>query len=426
MERKKLRILWTVNLIPRPFAEKTGAGKSVLGGWVEAMAEQVGKDKSFELAIACKCDLPEKRFEEIDGVKYYTLNYPKRRAEAELLKRCEEIADDFKPDIIHIEGTEFLHSKVMLSVAKKRGIKNVVSAQGILNGQYDYQCGQLPIDDFIFSASPTKIFAGWVLHLRKTRWYKPRMKTEREVLKAADNFLGRTTWDRAHLYALNPDAPYYLCRRNLRQPFYEKDWNLQGVEKHSIYVGNGYFALKGLHYMLMAMPMLVKEYPDVKLYVAGVSPLEKRDRRPIFKRGYSAYLGKLIKDLGIGDHVVFTGPLKAEEVAERLSKTHVYALTSSIENSPNTLGEAMMIGTPCIASYVGGVPDMATDGKEALFYRNDDPVLLAWNVKKIFDDDSLALSLSENARARARINHDAALNYGDLLKAYEKIFKGER
>ncbi|MBO4323579.1 MAG: glycosyltransferase family 4 protein [Clostridia bacterium] len=424
METGTLKILWAVNLIPVVFAEKAGVKTSVLGGWVEAMAAQFEEEKDFELAVACKCDLAEKRSESIDGIKYYTLNYRKKRTEAELIKRCEEIIDDFKPDIIHIEGTEFLHSKVMLEIARKRGIKNVVSAQGILNGQYNYQCGQLPIDDFIFSASLTKIFAGWVLHLRKTRWYKPRMKTERKVLEAAENFLGRTTWDRAHLYDINPKASYYSCNRILRRPFYEKEWKIDDIDRHSVYVGNGYFALKGLHYMLMAMPSLIREYPDIKLYVAGVSPIDKNDKRPIFKKGYSAYLGKLIKDLGIGDHVVFTGPLKAEEVAERLSKTHVYVLTSAIENSPNTLGEAMMIGTPCVASYVGGVPDMAKDGEEALFFRNDDPALIAWNLKKIFDDDDLEAKLSENAKKRARITHDAKLNFKNLINAYNEIMKG--
>ena len=424
-----MKILWTVNLLPVPFANKIGVKTSVLGGWVESMASKFSSEAEYELAIACKCDLKDKRFESVDGISYYTLNYSKKHAEAELKKRCEEIVEEFKPDLIHIEGTEFLHSKVMLYVAKEKNIKCVVSAQGILNGQYNYQCGQLQIDDMMFSSSLTKIFTAWILHLRKTRWYKPRMKTEKDVLKNAEYFLGRTTWDRAHLYAINKDAKYFSCNRILRSPFYEKNWDKEKIERHSIYVGNGYFALKGLHYVLEAMPELIREYPDVKLYVAGVSPIDKNDKRPFFKRGYSAYLAKLIKDLKIENHIEFTGPLKAEGVAERLSKTHVYVLCSAIENSPNTLGEAMMIGTPSVASYVGGVPDMAKDGIEALFFRNDDSALLAWNIKRIFDDDELALKLSENAKARAKITHDGDKNFKDLLKAYEEISKsavGER
>ena len=125
------------------------------------------------------------------------------------------------------------------------------------------------------------------------------------------------------------------------------------------------------------------------------------------------------------DHIEFTGALNAEQVAEKLTHVHAYVLCSTIENSPNTLGEAMMVGTPCVASYCGGVPDMAVDGKEALFYRSNDPALLAWAVKRIFDDDNLALSLSQNAPKHARITHDPQRNAEALLSAYKAIHNNE-
>ncbi len=96
-------------------------------------------------------------------------------------------------------------------------------------------------------------------------------------------------------------------------------------------------------------------------------------------------------------------------------------LTSVAENSPNTLGEAMLVGTPCISAYVGGAPDMAEDGTEALFYRSDDPALLAWCVKRIFDDDALAAELSANARRKARQTHNAEANAQTLYNVYRDI-----
>ena len=134
-------------------------------------------------------------------------------------------------------------------------------------------------------------------------------------------------------------------------------------------------------------------------------------------------LEKLIKDLNVQDHIVFTGPLKAEQVAEKLSRVHTYVLCSAIENSPNTLGEAMCIGTPCVSAYVGGVSDMAVDGEDALFYRNDDSALLAWNIKQIFDNDDLALKLSENGKKHARITHDADTNSKALYDIYKSILE---
>ena len=170
-----------------------------------------------------------------------------------------------------------------------------------------------------------------------------------------------------------------------------------------------------------ALPELIREYPDIKVYVAGHKPFG--EKKALVKKGYGAYLKQRIDKLGVGDHIVFTGPLSAEEVASRLAGVHAYVLTSVAENSPNTLGEAMLVGTPCISSYVGGAPDMAAEGKEALFYRSDDPALLAWCVKRIFDDDGLALRLSAYARERALVTHDAARNAATLYGVYQSILK---
>lgn len=420
-----MRVLWTVNLIPSPAAVQLGVKTEVLGGWVESMASELCKNKDIELAVACKCDSSINFRTEADGVLYYSLGYSSSDSAESIGIRCNDILSDFNPDIVQIEGTEFLHAKAMLDVCKNKNIPVVVSMQGILNGQYAYQCGQLPVDDMMFSKSLTDIFAAWILHLRKRLWYKPRMKPEREIIENAEYILGRTTWDRAHSYAINPYAKYYSCNRILRKPFYENNWDINKMQRHSIYVGNGYFALKGVHYVVMALPQLIREYPDVKLYVAGHKPYSDDDKRSVIKKGYGAYLKKLIKDLGVEDYIEFTGPLKAEQVASKLATVNAYVLCSAIENSPNTLGEAMIVGTPCVSAYVGGASDMAQDGKEAMFYRNDDPKLLAWQVKQIFDNDNLALDLSENGKKRAVITHDAKLNADKLYFAYNDILKGE-
>ena len=387
------------------------------------MASRLKKIENVELAIACKTEKANQFDQVIDGIRYFSLGYDNKTKLNELESTCTDIINKFQPDIVQVEGTEFLHAKAMLNVGNGKKIPTVVSLQGILNGQYQYQCGQLQIDDMMFSRSLKNFFTAWILHLRKTRWFKPRMKTERETISKANYLIGRTTWDRAHAYKLNPEARYFTCSRILRPPFYEKTWDINQIEKHTLYVGNGYYALKGLQYVIEALPQLIREYREIKVYVAGVKPFTENDKRPFYKKGFGNYLEKRIKDLGVSDHVIFTGPLQAEEVAERLSKVHAYVLCSAIENSPNTLGEAMCIGTPCVASYVGGVPDMATDGESALFYRNDDPALLAWNIKRIFDNDDLALKLSANGRKQAHITHDADTNAQTLYSIYQEILK---
>lgn len=416
-----MNILWTVNLIPRPAAAALSLPGGVLGGWVESMAAQLKQLDGIRLFIACKSDTGLDFDVEADGVRYRSIPYTKSTNMNSLCAVCSRLIDETKPDIIHIEGTEFLHAAAMQQAAKAKGVPAVISMQGILNGQYGYQCGLLPIDDMMLSGSPVSVFSAMILHLRKTRWYKPRMKPEREIIENAQYILGRTTWDRAHTYAINPTAKYYSCPRVLRPPFYEHRWNIGAMERHTLYVGNSYYALKGFHFLAEALPELIREYPDIKVYVAGHRPFG--EKKALVKKGYGAYLKQRIEKLGVENHIEFTGPLSAEEVASRLSRVNAYVLTSVAENSPNTLGEAMLVGTPCISSYVGGAPDMATDGKEALFYRSDDPALLAWCVKRIFDNDGLAVHLSSNAHEKALFTHNADNNAATLYGVYRDILK---
>ena len=190
------------------------------------MANRLKTYPDIELAIACKTEKSNSFDEVIDGIRYFSLGYDSKTDLTSLENICKNIIEKFKPDIIQVEGTEFLHAKAMLNVGNAAEISTVVSLQGILNGQYQYQCGQLQIDDMMFSASLTNIFTAWILHLRKTRWFKPRLKNEREVIAKAKNIIGRTTWDRAHAYKINPDAKYFTCNRILRPPFYEKKWDI--------------------------------------------------------------------------------------------------------------------------------------------------------------------------------------------------------
>ncbi len=418
-----MKILWTVNLIPANVASKLGFSSDVLGGWVEAMAGELKNFSDIELAVACKCENGESFEVEIDGIKYFSVSYTSATPCEEIEMRFSNIIEKFNPDLIHVEGTEFLHAKAALEVSNRLNLPVVTSMQGILKGYYNYQCGQLQMDDLFFSKSLTNIFAGLLLHFRKTKWFKKRLAHEKTVIEKSKYILGRTTWDRAHSYAINPEAKYYSCNRILRTPFYTEKWDISTIERHSIYVGNGYSALKGVHFVVEALPQLIREYPDIKVYVAGHKPYTENDKRVFFKKGYGAYLKKLIEDSGVKEHIIFTGPLKAQQVAERLSRVNAYVLCSTIENSPNTLGEAMLVGTPCVAAYVGGVSDMAVDGKEALFYRNDDAALLAWNIKRIFDSDELASELSQNAKKRAELTHSPGKNAEDLVYAYKDILK---
>ena len=128
-------------------------------------------------------------------------------------------------------------------------------------------------------------------------------------------------------------------------------------QSHSIFVGNSSIARKGCHFVLEAVSILKPDFPDIKIIVAGPSPFPRSISDWKQYVGYPAYVRYLVKKLALEDQVEFLGFLRAKDMANTMCSAHVFVLPSCIENSPNTMGEAMIMGVPVVAAFVGGVPD---------------------------------------------------------------------
>ena len=104
-------------------------------------------------------------------------------------------------------------------------------------------------------------------------------------------------------------------------------------------------------------------------------------------------------------------------------KRQVFVLPSTIENSPNSLGEAMLLGVPCVAADVGGVTTMMRHGLEGEIYPSTAPYMLAFYVENIFAQGAAAEAMGAAARAHAGVTHDPEKNLADLLEIYERLAK---
>ena len=117
----------------------------------------------------------------------------------------------------------------------------------------------------------------------------------------------------------------------------------------------------------------------------------------------------------------FLGQLSEEKMVEQYLKANVFICPSAIENSPNSVGEAQLLGTPCIASYVGGIMDMVHDNETGLLYRFEEIPLLANHVCRIFSDNILAQKLSVNERKVAALRHNKETNTSRILEIYKEV-----
>ena len=102
------------------------------------------------------------------------------------------------------------------------------------------------------------------------------------------------------------------------------------------------------------------------------------------------------RKLAIWDDVIFTGQQK--QVEAYYAAADLYLLTSLSEGSPNVLLEAMSAGTPVVATAVGGVPELASDGVDALLVPRGDRTAIAAAALRILDDPALKATLVEAGR----------------------------
>jgi len=416
-----MKILWLIN-IPLPEASVLFKDKSSpYGGWLVGASSLLSATEDIDLSIA----FPKSGSSDVQQLQGKRINYyafpPVHKKDIESNRPnvyLKKILEKVKPDIIHIFGTEYPHTLAMINTCDVS--KVVISIQGLCSIIAKHYLSGIPSNvqtrftfrDFIKQDN---------LKQQQLKFVK-RGLLEIEAIKKVQHVIGRTTWDMACVNQINPYAIYHFCYETLRDEFYNHRWDISNCEKHSIFVSQGSYPIKGLHYMLEAMPLILKNFPDAKLYVGGTNVTKSdtfKDRLKL--SSYGKYIRDLIKKYNLGNNVIFTGVLDEKQMCQQYLRSHVFVCPSSIENSPNSLGEAMILGVPCVASDVGGVSDMIQHREEGFIYQTDAPYMLAYYVEEIFDNEGIVLQISKKTREHALKTHDPHANLSRLLEIYKEI-----
>lgn len=295
----------------------------------------------------------------------------------------------------------------------------VISIQGLVSKYFYHYYAYLP-HYVVVSRTLRDLIKGNVADGAKE--FKKRGELEKEAICGVKHVIGRTEWDRACAWDINPNLEYHFNNETLRDEFYSGQWSYDACEKHSIFCSQGHYPIKGIHLVIEALYRVVKEYPDAHLYIGGKDYLHL----PFWKQsGYGAYLVSLIKRYNLEKNITFTGFLNASQMKNRYLKANIFVSASSIENSPNSLGEAMLLGVPCISSRVGGVHNLMEHGKEGYVYPADETYMLAYYICNLFENHEKASEFGMRARAHAMKTHDAITNREELAKIYLSIIREE-
>ncbi len=448
------RVLWVCNIMLPAIAQELNLPYSNREGWLSGIFEKVkGREESFKLGVCFPVnsfkelpvqdarmlnswgygfDIPLVRVKcfSLSGIECYGFKEDVSRPDVHCFNQDVQlrvIINDFKPDIIHIFGTEFPHCMAMVRAAY-RPERVLISMQGICKEIGNVYTLGLPEE-----VEDRETFRD---HLRKDSIARQQTKFlirgafEAEAIKHCFNVTGRTRFDREYTARINPKAEYFHMNETMRREFYSGQWKMEDCQEHRIFLGQGDYPLKGMHFMLEAMALLLRKYPDTMLYVAGnviTNYTTIKDKLKI--SSYGKYLRELIEKYGLEENVVMVGKLNAEEMKEQFLKCSVYVCPSILENSPNTVGEAQLLGVPAAASQAGGIPDIIEDGKDGLLFPVGDVEKLAGAIERIWDrtkdenGETLSQRLSRRAREKARIIYDGERNYARLLEIYEAVGK---
>ena len=414
-----MKILWVVNTIFPDAAKHIGQSAPVFGGWMYGLASDIAKGGEINLAVATVYGGEEYLTFAVRNIQYYLI--PRGKSSCGKPEYWQGAVKDFQPNLVHIHGTEYGYGMALMQACPH--LKYVVSIQGLVSVYYRYYLAGMSTRDVLSSITLRDVVRRDTLfHARET--FYQRGLTEIEYIRRASAIIGRTDWDFAHVNAIRPGVPYYFCNESLRDEFYgEQYWEQDRCERHTIFLSQASYPIKGLHQVLKAVALLKTDFPDIQVNIAGpdITAAKTLSQR-LRLGGYGRYIRQLLDRYALWSNVCFLGTLDAVQMREAYLKSHVFICPSSIENSPNSLGEAQILGVPSVAAYVGGIPSMVEDGSSVALYRFEEYEILAQHIRTVFSSDDFAMKFSEAGKVEAIARHDRKVNSIALQNIYKNIF----
>lgn len=313
--------------------------------------------------------------------------------------------NDFHPDIIHCFGSEWPYAAIADSI----NIPLVVHMQGFLN-IYDLSknLAVSSIDKYrAYIFKPKQLLRS----LTSEKNNSSCDSFERNLMKANHYFMGRTEWDKNIVKYYSPGAKYYHVPEAIRPDIYnaKRLWSYSHEKKIRLITITQAGYLKG-NEIILRTAQILKDLigADFEWRVAG-----KKDAFPLFEKKS----GIRASDV----NVTLLGMIGPDQIVDELAEADFYIHPAIIDNSPNSLCEAQLVGCPVIAANVGGIPQLVEDGRTGFLYPYNEPHTLAFKICNLIDDAELLTAVSKAEIETSRKGHDPKTVADTVYRAYESI-----
>ncbi|MBK8816888.1 MAG: glycosyltransferase family 4 protein [Methylococcaceae bacterium] len=160
---------------------------------------------------------------------------------------------------------------------------------------------------------------------------------------------------------------------------------------------------KGLHTLIAAMPDILKEHPNTTLIIIGDGPLKQE-------------LEQQARVLKVAQSVMFLG--ERSDAVELLPVLDIFVLPSVSEGMPITILEAMAAAKPVVATKVGGIPELVSDGQTGILVPSEEPKSMALAISKLLSDPYLCKIMGLSGKKRVINEFSVSNMVENTISAY--------
>jgi glycosyltransferase involved in cell wall biosynthesis len=414
-----MKVLWFANTACSA-AKKLGLHEYA-GGWLSSLEAELNRLPGVELAVCFYINRDVDHFI-FGNTKYFPVVRKRKQfkvsrfladffanfenTDKKELVALNNIIEQYQPDVIHVHGSEDNFGLI----AETCKIPIVISIQGLLTIYAEKYFDGIPFSIVKKYERPYNKLIRKTFSFKFALFQRKSIR-EKRILKMVNYVFGRTEWDKHATSILSPQSKYFVSNEILRTPFYNNVWSktqfhtpLQIVTTLSDSLYKGFETIVNTCNVLLQQTGLSFEW-----HILGITHESDVVRL--------VHLWKNAEPLNI----YFHGQKDENQIMEFLKNSDIYVQPSHIENSPNSLCEAMALGMPIIASFAGGTNSLLEHNKEGLLFQPGEHYSLAGKILYLSANFQTAAEMAVAARKRAILRHNKEEIITSLLEKYNKM-----